>query len=98
MIREVSLVAVKNGMGEFVKKCLKRQLRKWVNCDPATTAKPLHISVRVIERYALNTQRLHRSLGVPLRDRNRFKFLPVGLRKNKPARLVDKAGKSVFLV
>ena len=44
-------------MGQFVKECFKGQLRKWVNCDTATTAKPLHISVCVIERDALNVQR-----------------------------------------
>ena len=65
-------------------------------CRPR--AKSLHISVRVIEWYALNTQRANRSLGIPLRDRNRVKFLPVSLRQNKPAGLINKAGKCVFLV
>ncbi len=62
------------------------------------TSKSLHISVRVIEWDALNIQRLHRSLGVPFRDRNWLKFLPVRLAQSKPAGLVNKAGKGVFLV
>jgi hypothetical protein len=71
---------------ELVQKCLGWQLRKGVNCDLALPRKTLNISVRMIEWDALNIQRRKRPRRVPLRDRNWFKFLPVGLSKNEPKR------------
>jgi hypothetical protein len=82
----------------FVKKCLLKKLRKRIDSELSATGESLHISVRVIEWNALNIQGAKRSLGIPLRDRNWFKFLPVSLAKSKPAGLINKAGECVFLV
>jgi hypothetical protein len=81
-----------------VKKCLVWELRKRVNCDLTLARKALHISVRMIEWNALNTQRGNCFLCVPLGERNRFKFLSVSLRQNEPTHLVNKARKGVFFV
>jgi hypothetical protein len=83
---------------KFVAKSLKRQLRKRVNCYRTLLGEALNISVRVIEWNALNTQCGKRSLGIPLRERNWLNFLPVSLAQSKPASLINKAGKGVFLV
>src|SRR5690242_9867315 len=66
-------------VSQFMEKCLVWQLSKWVDCDLALAGKALDISVRVIEWNALNTQSFDRSLSIPIRDRNQFNFLPVGL-------------------
>ena len=47
---------------------------------------------------ALNTKGSKCSFCVPLRDRNRFKFLPVSLPQNEPARFINEARKGVFFV
>ena len=78
-VREISLACVQQNVSAFVEKCLLKKLRKRIDSELSATGESLHISVRVIEWNALNIQGAKRSLGIPLRDRNWFKFLPVSL-------------------
>jgi hypothetical protein len=76
VVREISVVGVKNYVSQFMEKRLVWELSKRANCDLTLAGKALNISVRVIEWNTLNTQRLNRSVCVPLRDRNWLKFSP----------------------
>src|SRR5215213_8883627 len=55
-IREICLGGMaQDHVSEFVQKCLVWQLSERVNCDLTVLRKALHISVRLIERNALDT-------------------------------------------
>jgi hypothetical protein len=54
-VREISLACVQQNVSAFVKKCLLKKLRKRIDSELSATGESLHISVRVIERNALNT-------------------------------------------
>ena len=55
---EIAFGRMQKHVGHFVKECLVRELRYWIDRDLAATREPLTVSVRLVEGDPLNAKRL----------------------------------------